>query len=158
MKTKPNNSTATDSRPSPGYADRPRSFDVGGLLAFVAVYGLVLGVLSAFGPGPLVLAPAALFLVAVFAGQFFLFGGRKPREAAVAAGAGLGIAYSTAAAVVLHLTGEDYYGWVVSGWVVLAPAIGAVLGFVCGTVNAALLAAVERPGRRPRRPGKAAGG
>ena len=73
------------------------------------------------------------FVTGIGLGQMLLFGGKRPREASILVGSCLYVFAATELVVRLYLTEQEpEYGFLLA--VVLAPAMGAVAGYITGIV------------------------
>lgn len=133
-------STEPGNSDSPQAPDRravgfPRQYGIRTMLIITAIYGVLFAFLAWLEAHPALFVLPAVFLAGVGLAQMFLFRGRRPREASLVAGSCLFFAAAALAVVISHLGGESGDGGFL--WaVVLAPAVGAALGYLVGVAIA----------------------
>ena len=133
-------STDTGNSDSPQAPDRravgfPRQYGIRTMLIITAIYGVLFAFLASLEAPPALFVLPAVFLGGVALAQMFLFQGRRPREASLLAGSCLFFAAAAVAVAICHLVGESGDGSLL--WAaVLAPAVGAALGYLVGVAIA----------------------
>ncbi len=127
----------SDSPPAPDHCavGFPRQYGIRTMLIITAIYGVLFAFLAWLEAHPVLFVLPAVFLAGVGLAQMFLFQGRRPREASLLAGSCLFFAAAAVVVVICHLGGESGDGALL--WaVVLAPAVGAALGYLVGVAIA----------------------
>jgi hypothetical protein len=110
----------------------PRRFDLATIFVVTLAYSLLFGAMSALSFPPTASAIVAGFILLVGAAQAFLFGGKRPRNASIIAGAVLFLLSITAVWMVL---GRRFYG--TAELLVTASfttACGGMLGYLSGVI------------------------
>ena len=131
----------------------PRNFAAGHMLAMVTLFALVFSLLAYLRAGHEWYVVSSLFIVAVILGQMFLFHGREPRRASCLAGACT--MPFLAAGVMIAEEGTWFLrnGWpsavlsaigITIGAAAPAALLGAVFGYLIGTLCAGIFLVTER--------------
>jgi len=111
----------------------PRRFAIGTAMLITAMYSVLFAVMKSLGAHAIVMVIVALFFTVVGAAQMLLFGGRKPREASLIAGAVFWGAAPTVGFLIARFSIGSPPG---------AQPFAIVGGLLCGTLGSALLGVV----------------
>ena len=125
------NAPASEQRASRTFG-LPRQFGVGGLLVITAMYGLLFAAMASLEMDPVRFVALTTFVTGIGLGQMLLFGGKRPREASILVGSCLCVFFVTVLVVRMYLAEQEPDDGLLLLDVVLAPALGAVLGYLAG--------------------------
>lgn len=129
----------------------PRRFAVGTAMIITAMYSVLFAVMKSLGAHPLVMVIVAVFFTVVGAAQMLLFGGRRPREASIIAGA----VFCGAMSAVGHLIAWfpeggslGFHPFAIIGWLLCSTLglalVGVLLGYVAGCLTAGVFLILNR--------------
>ena len=88
--------------------------------------------MASLGMDPVRFVAVTTFVTGIGLGQMLLFGGKRPREASILVGSCLYVFCVTVLVVRMYLIEQEPADGLLLLDVVLAPALGAVLGYVTG--------------------------
>ncbi len=130
-------------------AQVPRRFPVGTMLAFTAIFAVVLSILRTAGVPPIGIVVVGGWVIVIGLAQAVLFKGKRPRAASMWAGATLScIAPLVGAAIAAyHSPGIGRFMEAVAGGICAmfpVAAVGAAMGYVTGCGLAGVFLVIDR--------------
>ena len=121
-----------DAPPRSSGTGASRRFTLGTLMVITALYAAMFGVATWMQMPPLATGIMAGFITAVGIAQAVLYHGRRPREASLLAGSLLCAGGSATVSIWCYATGENSPEGPLLLGTVLAPLLGAGLGYLAG--------------------------